>query len=47
MIVEFSPLKFLDRTFYILSNERQYIVQIEVVVFTHLSKVTWRNSHCR
>ena len=47
MIVELSPLKFSDRTFYILSNERQCDVWIEAVVFTHLIKVTWRKFHCR
>ena len=53
MIVELSPLpplpnfKFSDRTFYILWNERQYVVWIEAVVFTDLTKVTWRNFHCR
>ena len=40
MIVELSPLKFSDRTFYILSNERQCVVHIEAVDFTHLTKVT-------
>ena len=40
MIVELSPLKFSDRTFYILSNERQWFVRIEVVVFTRLTKFT-------
>ena len=44
---DLSPLKFSDRTFYILSNERQSAVGIEAVVFTHLAKVTWRNIHCR
>ena len=47
MIVELSHLKFSDRTFYILSNERQCGVQIEAGVFTHLIKVTWHNFHCR
>ena len=40
MIVESSPLKFSDRTLYILSNEWQYVVGIEAVVFTYLIKVT-------
>ena len=39
--------KFSERTFYILLNERQCVVRLEAVVFTHLTKVTWRNSHCR
>ena len=42
MIVELSPLKFQDRTFYILSNEQQCVVQIEAAVFAHLTKATWR-----
>ena len=40
MIAELSPLKFSDRTFYILSNERQCVARIEAVVFTRLIKVT-------
>ena len=40
MIVELSPLKFQDRTFYILSNEQQCVVQIEAAVFAHLTKAT-------
>ena len=40
MIVELSPLKFSDGTFYILSNVQQCVVQIEAVVFTHLNEVT-------
>ena len=40
MIIELFPLKFSDRTFYILANERQCEVRIEAVVFTHLTKVT-------
>ena len=40
MIIELYPLKFLDRTFYILSNEQQRVVRTEAVVFTRLTKVT-------
>ena len=40
MIFELSPLQFLDRKFYILSNEQKCVVQIEAVAFTHLTKVT-------
>ena len=40
MIVELSPLKFSDKTFYILSNERQCVTRIKAVVFTHLTKAT-------
>ena len=52
MIVEclLLPLlnfKFSGRTFYILWNEAQCVVRIEAVVFTHLTKVTRRNFHCR
>ena len=51
MIVELSSttpnFKFSERTFYILWNERQYVVRIEAVLFTHLTKVTWRDYHCR
>ena len=32
---------------YILSNKQQFVAQIEAAVFTHLTKVTWRNFHCR
>ena len=40
MMVELSPLKFSGRTFYILSNEQQRVLQVEAVVFTQLTKVT-------
>ena len=40
MIDKLFPLKFSDRTFCILSNERQCVVRIKAVVFTHLTKVT-------
>ena len=40
MIVELSwNFKFLERTFYMLRNEQHCVVQIEVVVFIHLTKV--------
>ena len=42
MIVELSwNFKFLERTFYILWNERLCVARIEAVVFTHLTKVTF------
>ena len=47
MIVELSPLKFSDRIFYILSNEQKCVAQIEAVLFTHLTKVTWRKFRCQ
>ena len=36
---------FSERTFGILWNERQFVVRIEAVVFTNLTKVTWRNCY--
>ena len=51
MIVELSPLhsrisnfKIEHFTFYETSDN---VVRIEAVVFTDLTKVTWRNFHCR
>ena len=44
----FPNFTFSERTFYIiLWNGQQCVVWIEVVVFTHLTKVTWRSCHCR
>ena len=39
--------KFSERTLYILWTKRKCIVRIEAVVFTLLTKVTWRNCYCR
>ena len=44
----FPNFTFSERTLYIiLWNGQQCVVWIEVVVFTHLTKVTWRSCHCR